>query len=873
MSGLALALRSARGTGDRQRPRRELLPRAPAGRRARAARRATTPRRCRRTPRSSSRPRSASDNPELARARERGQRVIHRGELLAELCADEEADRRRRDPRQDDHRRDARPRRCRELGARSRLRARRRAARGRRGWRGRQRRLGGRRVDRRRGGRVRRELPAAAAGGRRGHQRGARPSLPLGVARRADRGLSPLLRAGSRRWRCRPTGASTSSPAGSGWSASTPSAPGPALELPVPGRHNVLNARAALAAARARWLRARAGGARAGARFRGCLRRLELKGHRGGAAVYDDYAHHPTEVAATLAALRELAPRRLIAVFQPHLYSRTKALALAVRTGARGSRRGRGARRLSRPARSRSARWPGSAGSTSLARPPTTPAGRPVWWLVDVERAERALGPEAAARATCWSRSGPATSTGWPTALVEQATTGARSEREAPGEGGAGLSPRAADDRARRRPGRPVRPARRRGRAGARCCAWAAAEGVEVGVVGSGSNLLVSDQGVRGLVLKLDGELSAIERDGTAGSSAAAGPGFRRRRAKAARLGARRARVRDQHPGDGRRGGADERERLRRRARPGARVGRRLHGRGRRAARAGGARASPTGARTSAPARSSPGRRSSSPTGDAEEIKATLAEMRGMRREAQPSGIKTFGSTFKNPADDPRAEGRTAGQLLEAAGCRGLQVGGARLSDVHANFVENAGEATTADILALMAEARRRVHERFGVDARARGPDPRRGGVAGRLGARARRTDPRPRQRGGAGRGRGGERESPSCGSTAASTAAGKRRATGVQVPAPPGAARQSSRRPPRRPPREAAHGAAPRTPVEVARLGSLRRRGCCSCRVVAGALAIAYFAWFRDSSLVAVEERQGGGCAELRPGADRRRP
>src|SRR5204862_6466468 len=101
--------------------------------------------------------------------------------------------------------------------------------------------------------------------------------------------------------------------------------------------------------------------------------------------------------------------------------------------------------------------------------------------------------------------------------------------------------------------------------------------------------------------------------------------------------------------------------------------------------------------------------------GDVDEIKATLAGMRDQRREAQPSGIKTFGSTFKNPDDDERAGGRTAGQLLEAAGCRGLQVGGARFSDKHANFVENAGDATTADVLALMADGRRRVHERFGV--------------------------------------------------------------------------------------------------------------------------------------------------------------
>ena len=98
-----------------------------------------------------------------------------------------------------------------------------------------------------------------------------------------------------------------------------------------------------------------------------------------------------------------------------------------------------------------------------------------------------------------------------------------------------------------------------------------------------------------------------------------------------------------------------------------------------------------------------------------EDVRATLNDMRGKRRAAQPSGIKTFGSTFKNP-DDPRAEGRSAGQLLEAAGCRGLRVGGAGFSDKHANFVENLGTATTADVVALMAEGRRRVKERFGVE-------------------------------------------------------------------------------------------------------------------------------------------------------------
>jgi UDP-N-acetylmuramate--alanine ligase len=100
-----------------------------------------------------------------------------------------------------------------------------------------------------------------------------------------------------------------------------------ALKLAVPGRHNILNARAAIAATGLAGLDA-GGFSQALADFPGMLRRLELKGtHRSGAAVYDDYAHHPTEVAATLQAVRELQPRRLVAIFQPHLYSRTKALA------------------------------------------------------------------------------------------------------------------------------------------------------------------------------------------------------------------------------------------------------------------------------------------------------------------------------------------------------------------------------------------------------------------------------------------------------------------------------------------------------------------------------------------------------------------
>jgi UDP-N-acetylmuramate--alanine ligase len=103
--------------------------------------------------------------------------------------------------------------------------------------------------------------------------------------------------------------------------------PGPArLRLGVPGTHNLLNARAALAAVELAGadLEAAAAGL---ADFPGVRRRLERKGEASGTVVYDDYAHHPTELRAALAALRELGGERLLAVFQPHLYSRTKALA------------------------------------------------------------------------------------------------------------------------------------------------------------------------------------------------------------------------------------------------------------------------------------------------------------------------------------------------------------------------------------------------------------------------------------------------------------------------------------------------------------------------------------------------------------------
>ncbi|HWN22080.1 MAG TPA: UDP-N-acetylmuramate dehydrogenase [Gaiellaceae bacterium] len=96
-----------------------------------------------------------------------------------------------------------------------------------------------------------------------------------------------------------------------------------------------------------------------------------------------------------------------------------------------------------------------------------------------------------------------------------------------------------------------------------------------------------------------------------------------------------------------------------------------------------------------------------------EEIRATVAELIARRKATQPTNKRTFGSVFKNPDHE-----LGAGRMLEACGLKGHRIGGAVISPMHANFIENAGGATTADALALMAEARRRAGEQFGVDLR-----------------------------------------------------------------------------------------------------------------------------------------------------------
>jgi UDP-N-acetylmuramate dehydrogenase len=243
--------------------------------------------------------------------------------------------------------------------------------------------------------------------------------------------------------------------------------------------------------------------------------------------------------------------------------------------------------------------------------------------------------------------------------------------------------------------------------------AWAARSGTAVNVVGSGSNLLVADAGVSGLVLKLDRELATIALDPP---RVLCGGGSRLPAvaAAAARAGLSGIEFGVNIPGT--LGGA-------------VRMNANAYGGELEGVLEWVEIATSTGLERRRPQELGLAYRRSNLRGgeivararlllepaEPEAVKATLDEMRRRRHEAQPQGIRTFGSTFKNP-EGPRAEGRSAGLLLAEAGCNGLAVGGARFAPKHANFIENTGAASTAEVIAVMAEGRRRVLERFGVE-------------------------------------------------------------------------------------------------------------------------------------------------------------
>jgi UDP-N-acetylmuramate--alanine ligase len=163
----------------------------------------------------------------------------------------------------------------------------------------------------------------------------------------------------------------------------------PELSLSVPGEHNRRNARAALGALQLAGFDL-AAAADALMDFRGVHRRLELKGSRGLVHIYDDYAHHPTEVRAALSALRELSPSRLVAVFQPHLYSRTKAL--AEEFGAALTLADEVVVLDVYPAREEPVgELAGVSGLQVAQAAAERGGGMPVWWLPEAELARRAL--------------------------------------------------------------------------------------------------------------------------------------------------------------------------------------------------------------------------------------------------------------------------------------------------------------------------------------------------------------------------------------------------------------------------------------------------------------------------------------------------
>jgi UDP-N-acetylmuramate--alanine ligase len=162
--------------------------------------------------------------------------------------------------------------------------------------------------------------------------------------------------------------------------------------LRVPGEHNVLNALAALAACREAGVPVEEA-APALATFPGVARRFEWRGRtESGALVYDDYAHHPTEVRATLEAARTFGPSRLVACFQPHLFSRTRALAREF------------GRALALadvvcvldvyPARELPEDHPGVSGWLVAAAAADAAGGRPVYWTPAMDDAERLLADE-----------------------------------------------------------------------------------------------------------------------------------------------------------------------------------------------------------------------------------------------------------------------------------------------------------------------------------------------------------------------------------------------------------------------------------------------------------------------------------------------
>ena len=237
---------------------------------------------------------------------------------------------------------------------------------------------------------------------------------------------------------------------------------------------------------------------------------------------------------------------------------------------------------------------------------------------------------------------------------------------------------------------------------------WAAHEALEVRPIGLGSNVLAADEGVEALIIRLEGELAGVDvRDDLLVAGGGAANAVCLHRARAAGLGGFEFAC--AIPGTA--GG-------------GARMNAGAYGSDWRAILARALVVDADGSRWwSADELELSYRHSALGLGQVvarvefrlvprppAEIKATIATMQAQRKETQPTNKRTFGSVFKNPDHE-----LGAGRMIEQCGMKGERIGNAVISPRHANFIENAGDATARDAVGLMAEARRRVLEEYGV--------------------------------------------------------------------------------------------------------------------------------------------------------------
>ncbi len=506
-----------------------------------------------------------------------------------------------------------------------------------------------------------------------------------------------------------------------------PGAPAAEIILPVAGRHNALNALAACAAAQALGC-APAAAARALAQFVPVRRRFETIAARDGVRVFSDYAHHPTEVAAAISVLCGLpavqagagAPRRRrVVVFQPHRYSRTRALAEAFPAAFAGVDE-----LLLAPVYAAS-ESPVAGGTIwdlyaafrrAPAAPPRLLAGElPKLWeylrraltadadllVLGAGDVERLAGWAAASLVPGQSGTDLNPLYGWQTSLAQLGLSAAT--RWQTWENLAACTTL--------RVGGPADILLDAGSLPdlTAVLRWAAANRVPVTCLGAGSNVLVSDLGVRGLVLRLAGDdFRQVQR--TAPDQIQAGAGMRLADLTAWCAAQGLAGLEFLHGIPGTLGGA-----LRMNAGAwGAEIGSRvlqahcLDLTGAASMIAGpdldfayrACRALESKLAVAATLRVDP----DAPPA----IRRRLAEI-AARRRRQHWGASA-GSVFRNPPGD------YAGRLLEAAGCKGLSVGGARVAEAHANVIKADPGATAADVRALVEIVKKRVQFRFGVE-------------------------------------------------------------------------------------------------------------------------------------------------------------